>query len=411
MPKTKAGKGWEQGFRATVRSNTTGWTVSPVKGRIQLRWRPTDGRKHQSVVLPLEWSSDNQARAVLLVNQVAKLMLSNEHDSLKGALEAAQAMSTTMRKATDWPVVAESLRITLMQGRNEILPNTWKSNYQPYINEALHLLESNQAINDGHSLLQVSLQKWTGKAASRAACCIALRNLTEHAIARHRAANCWQIDTASIKELKGKTPKKRTKATLDDSEILYLVNGIEERNPGWANVIRLLTLYGLRPVELQYLKPKKRDDGNIGMWCSYSKNCGGALTDPRWLEPCPLTNEAQEIQHWNLAGELKTGLLELPLGKNGEPRLLDGHYCEQFLKHQPEWLELKERYLALGEWLRGYTFRDSYSLRCHRNGIEIGAIAQAMGHSVAVHSSSYRWSSTETTTAAFASAFDKELIS
>ena len=58
-----------------------------------------------------------------------------------------------------------------------------------------------------------------------------------------------------------------------------------------------------------------------------------------------------------------------------------------------------------GLWLRGYSFRDSYSLRCHRHGIEIGAVAHAMGHSVAVHSSSYRWASVATTAAAFERAF------
>jgi hypothetical protein len=89
------------------------------------------------------------------------------------------------------------------------------------------------------------------------------------------------------------------------------------------------------------------------------------------------------------------------LGIDGKHRELNGHYVEQFLRRQPEWQELKDRCEARGEWLRSYSFRDSYSLRCHRYEIEVGAVAASMGHSVAVHSSSYRWASEATTAAAF----------
>ena len=49
----------------------------------------------------------------------------------------------------------------------------------------------------------------------------------------------------------------------------------------------------------------------------------------------------------------------------------------------------------------GYCWRDSYSLRCHQRGIEIGATASSMRHSVAVLSSSYAWANDESEAAAF----------
>ena len=225
--------------------------------------------------------------------------------------------------------------MALMSGRNEILESTWRDNYQHYVNQAIKLIDAGKA-SDGHTLLQKTLVKWKGKAASRAACCIALRNLTDHAIARHHAAACWRITPIDIKELKGKPPKKQTKATLEDSELLYLINGIEQRNPRWANVIRLLTLFGLRPIELQHLVPKTEDNGSLGLWCSYEKNCGGALTDPRWLRPSFLQDTDGSPIQWNLIGALHAGLLELPLGNDGQPRVLNGHYIEKFLKRQIE---------------------------------------------------------------------------
>jgi hypothetical protein len=77
-----------------------------------------------------------------------------------------------------------------------------------------------------------------------------LSNLTAHAVARHHLPACWQFSAASIKELRGRSALKRTKATLDDQELLDLIDAIETRNAGRANGLRVLTLYGLRPVLL-----------------------------------------------------------------------------------------------------------------------------------------------------------------
>jgi len=398
MPALTHKKSWEQGLRAAT-NGMPGWSLTNSNGKVRLQLR-RPGEKTQGVTLPLPWESTAVAKATQLVGKIYK-EVEGQQKTLKGALEAIVAGSDTMRPGTDWAAVCDGLKTALTKGRNEIRETSWRDNYKPYIEEALRLLAERNAPNDGHELLRRTLEKWHGKAASRAACCIAIRNLTDHAIARHRAPACWRIDVASIKELRGKAPKKRVKATLSDAEILYLINAVEARKPSWANVLRLLALYGLRPVELQHLQAKKREDGSLGMWCGYQKACGGVFTEPRWIEPCPVKDSTGGKQHWNLVGAMAVGLLELPLGNDGKPRELNGHYVEQFLRKQPEWNELRERRETRGEWLRAYTFRDSYSLRAHGYEVEVGAIASSMGHSVAVHSSSYRWASEATTAAAF----------
>ena len=399
MPREATKPPWEASFRSAAKISR-GWTVNPSgAGKIQLKVR-IPGQATETCVLPLDWCKESQNRALQLIGQIYRLVGSGQA-TVKGALEIVRAGSDTMRLGTDWKAVEKGLKAALMDGRNEILASTWRDNYAPYIAETLRVLDSRNPPNDGHELLRRTLEKWHGKAASRAACCIAVRNLTDHAIARHRAPACWRIDVASIKELRGKAPKKRVKAALEDGEILYLIDGVEARNSRWANVLKLLALYGLRPIELQHIQAKQREDGSLGMWCSYQKNCGGQLTDPRWIEPCPVKDAANAQQHWNLVGAMAADLLELPLGANGRPRELNGHYVEQFLRGQPEWKELRDHCKSRGEWLRSYTFRDSYSLRCHRYEVEVGAIAASMGHSVAVHSSSYRWASEATTAAAF----------
>ena len=398
MPALTHKKSWELGLRAAT-NGMPGWSVSNSNGKIRLQLR-TPGQKAQGVTLPLAWEPSAVAKATQLIGRIYKAV-EGQQSTLKGALEAISAASDTMRPGTDWKAVEKGLKAALMEGRNEIKASTWRDNYEPYVQEALLVLSRHNAPNDGHDLLRQTLERWHGKAASRAACCIAVRNLTDHAIARHRAPACWRIDVASTKELRGKAPKKRIKAALEDREILHLIDGIEARNPGWANVLRLLALYGLRPIELQHIQAKHREDSSLGMWCAYQKNCGGQLTDPRWIEPCPVKDDTGTQQIWNLAGAMAVGLLDLPLGADGRPRELNGHYVEAFLRRQPEWVELRDRCEARGEWLRSYTFRDSYSLRCHRYGVEVGAVAASMGHSVAVHSSSYRWASEATTAAAF----------
>ena len=404
MPKTNSGSPWEANFRASIRTapGLQGVTVSNAGGKIQVRFRP-EGGKAQAARLPLLWEQGNVNKATLLINRAAKALLEGKTDSLAAAITMGQDGSTTMRRELDWQEVADSLRDVLMNHRNEIRASTWKDNYQPYVTEALRLIHTNKA-SDGHSLLKGTLAKWAGMAPSRAACCIALRNLTDHAIARFGAAKSWQITSVDIKELRGKPAKKRRKATLSDSELIFLIDGVASRNPRWANVLRIMALFGLRPIELQHLTPNTREDGSLGVWCSYEKTCGGSQTQQRQLEPCWLQDNDGSAIKWNIIELLHAGLLELPLGNDGEPRKLDGHHCEVFLKRQPEWKQLMQICEDRGEWLRTYSFRDTFSLRCHRQKIELGAICAAMGHNIEAHGRAYRWESEQTTAAAFASA-------
>mgnify|MGYP001809556066 CR=1 FL=1 len=402
MPAATHTKPWEIGFRGAAKV-AAGWTVSPHRGKIRLQVRRA-GQRAEGVVLPLEWAPASVNPALQLIGRVYKLVASNR-ETLRSALAITLGQSDTMAPATDWEAIATSLRDALQNGRNEIREQTWKSNYAPYIEEAIRQLTGPNPPIDGHELLRRALVRWSGKAPSRAACCIALRNLTEHAVARHYQPSCWRISAASIKELRGRPAAKRIKATLEDGELLDLIEAIEARNPEWSNVLRLLTLYGLRPVELRHMAAKVDESGTLRLWCSYRKTCGAQMTEPRWLMACPLKDRVGRLVEWNLAGALDAGLLELPRGSDGGLAMLDGHYVEKYLARQPEWRRLRQKYDARGEWLRPYAFRDSYSLRCHRFGVEVGAVAMAMGHSLAVHSSSYRWASDKTTAAAFDAAF------
>ena len=42
------------------------------------------------------------------------------------------------------------------------------------------------------------------------------------------------------------------------------------------------------------------------------------------------------------------------------------------------------------DWVRVYSLRDGFGVRCYREGLDKTVIAAAMGHSAAVHKRSYR---------------------
>jgi hypothetical protein len=123
--------------------------------------------------------------------------------------------------------------------------------------------------------------------------------------------------------------------------------------------------------------------------------------------PAPLRRATGEFDYWNITGAMAAGLQELPKGHECTMRILNGHYVEAFLRRQPEWQELKVGCQAKGTWLRPYVFRESFSLRFHSSAVEVGAIASAMGPSLAVHGASYRWAPEKTTAAAFEAALQK----
>ena len=100
--------------------------------------------------------------------------------------------------------------------------------------------------------------------------------------------------------------------------------------------------------------------------------------------PLPLKNLAGNVVDWNLAGAM--AIKQLPM-----PPLGDKYAVKTFLDRQNVWTELREKYEEYSEWLRPYSFRNSYSLRAHRIGHRNDVICMAMGHSLSTHKSNYEW--------------------
>ena len=113
-------------------------------------------------------------------------------------------------------------------------------------------------------------------------------------------------------------------------------------------------------------------------------------TEPRWLEPVPVNGTTFDlVDGWDQ--------LKLPPTVNGKS-------LGAVLRRLPYWQQLVKEYKTRGEWLRPYSFRDTFSVRAHSYSIDDTMIASAMGHTVEVHHRSYRTSEWRSVRKAFAEA-------
>ena len=82
----------------------------------------------------------------------------------------------------------------------------------------------------------------------------------------------------------------------------------DEAGQRWADAIRLMAVYGLRPIELKHLHVRTDNKTQeLYLFCSYQKRAGGGVTRPRILYPLPVCGHS-----WTLLQRLQANLLKLP---------------------------------------------------------------------------------------------------
>lgn len=367
-----------------------GWSVSESRGWIRLVVRSGAGGSggKASKTLPFAWAADTVSDAIALITALHSRVGEGHDlgDALK--LETGAALAAKPSSKNLWPELLGSFHDDL-QVLNQIKPQTWERNYAPYLSRAIDVLTSASAPVNARDLVSEVVAFWADKPRSRNKAVDALRKFLDFAVEVHRLpASSWTLTDRVAKQLRGSKPQRRTVACLTDVEILRLLDSFPKTASGdrWRNAIKLMALYGLRPEELHHLVVREHPNtGQPALYCTYRKVNARGATPPRWLVPLPLTDSFGELADWNLVGAMAIG--QLPL-----PPLSDKYALRTFLERQSTWGELKDQYAKCGEWVRPYSFRDAYSLRSHRAGRRLDVICMAMGHSLAVHQSSYEWS-------------------
>lgn len=384
---------WEQRL-IEVCEDWNGWSVSKVRDRIVLRLRER-GRPVETLTLPkpLLWSKESHKDAIKWIEQLY-VAWNGGSQTLRGAFEAIAGRSDKLgaRHQATWEEIVEALRESRVDRGERCSASTFAKNWGPFLDHACELIRKGKA-HDGYSLLKAALKKWKDAPTMQIECGRYLGLFTGFAVQRFNVPRTWLITDFDKAELIPRRPKVRLKAVIDDVDLLDLIQDVERQNRGWANILRLLTQYGLRPVELQHLTVRKHPTtGRLTFYCQYEKVGGAEETKPRFIQPMFLRDRNDQRIVWALEQAWHDGTLELPTGNDGNTIRLDGRRVNGYLHRQERWKELIERYASKdpSEWVRPYSLRDSYSVRSHREGVPKPSICASMGHSEAVHDRSYR---------------------
>ena len=404
MPKKTRNQSWEETLKEDVRSLARGWSVGEDKGKIRLKWRYVPNQKNQSVMLPFAWAKNLRKAATTRINNIYNLTL--EGHNLKTAALIAEGKATKIER--DWTACLKNFQQYKTEHENAITRKTFEHDYEKVIKDAVKLLESKDPPTTPADLIELCIKDWKPGSATRKRRTNSLCQFLEYCVTREKAPVSWlpPKDRKIHIGRKAANTKSQKKHPITDQEILNLIEDLQTTEAGsrWGNALKLLTEYGLRPVELTHLQVKKDNKtGQKYLWCSYEKKSGGGITKPRRLEPLPIENT-----DWKLMPLLDAGLLELPkLSAEGNGV---AEQIRKYLERRKAWTSLKAKVKARGEDLGTYSFRHSYSVRGHQKGIDSGSVADAMGHTLECHLRAYPWATSETTQTAFDRARSSTLL-
>ena len=403
LPKLKRTQRWEETLKEDVRSLGHGWSIQEANGKMRLKWRYVPNQKDQSIMLPFAWAENLRKAATTRINNIYNLTL--EGHSLKAAAKIADGKAPKVER--DWATCLTNFQTYKTEYENAITLKTFEHDYEKVIKDAVKLLESKDPPTTPADLIELCIKDWQPGTPTRKRRTNSLCQFLEYCVTRENAPVSWLPPKDRKIHIGRKTTKTKTqkKDPLIDQEILILIEDLQTTEAGnrWANALKLLTVYGLRPVELTHLQVKRDNKTNqIYLFCSYEKRSGGGITKPRRLEPLPIENT-----DWKLLPLLEAKLIELPkLSAEGNGV---AEQIRKYLERRSAWTSLKAKVKARGEELGTYSFRHTYSLRGHKLGIDSGSMADAMGHTLECHLRSYPFATTATTQSAFDRARNKDI--
>ena len=402
MPKVVREKAWETALREQVKALGSGWSAKEDRGRVRVKIRSA-GKPEQSVTLQAAWVASTSGDAYVRIRNIYALV--QEHGyALKQAAEVAAGKAPKLIEQHDWSGAVERFKEQKLRHGTAIKPGTWDAKYQPVLTDAIAELMGRKPPTTPAELIDRCINHWAPGSRTRQERARNLCQFLRYAVTREQMPVIWQ-PPLDLKDHIGRKPATATSQKADpitDQQIINLLASLPEDSAGgrWGDVIKLMAELGLRPVELLHLSVRiDPKSGKRYWWCSYEKRAGGGVTKARRLFPLPLRQDDGDFVQWDLLQRWQERLIELPpLGSgNGVADSI-----ATYLNRREGWRSLRVQLEAERKRLSCYSFRHSYSLRCHQtNVIPVGEIALAMGHSIEVHCRSYPWSSEAGAAAAF----------
>lgn len=171
----------------------------------------------------------------------------------------------------------------------------------------------------------------------------------------------------------GRILPKRETPFLTDEQIVAAVEAVRvDGRLGLWRVVTCLAVYGLRPWEAWVAEPAPQSDC---LWIPVGKKNSAGTSPPRVVPPF----HRDWVRRFRMADALKQPLPEVPPSTNA------GAWVSGTLAHNGYFPQDGRRYTA-------YAFRHAYARRIHSPRYRVtdthGALF--MGHTVAMHNSTYR---------------------
>ncbi|CAI8332428.1 MAG: Uncharacterised protein [Synechococcus sp. MIT S9220] len=388
-----------------------GWNVSSHRGFVHLRVRKSvDGKMTcWSKNLPgLQWEVGCIGPVTEIVSNLHKTVSGEEPKSLDQAWaelypeeEEPEPGVPTAIGGINWSAICAAYYQDRQEHGKKISDKTLKLE-QTYCGQALKLLQAKNPPQTPYKLIGAAITAggWTDKPRARQQCVGAVTRMLTYGLAHEGLSGDWILPQHQKLTLagNGKADEKKEIAILSDLQIIELLDSVPTE--AWRNVLLVMAVYGLRPEELMHLTPKVNPTtGKLQLWCSYRKAAGGrskkTMTEPRWLQAVPISGPDGDVPAHDLAAAIEANLLPFP------PLKERGAAVAQYLGRQKLWRQWAEEFETRGQWLRSYSFRNSFSVRAHLRGLPGASVAMAMGHSELTHSTHYVTATTETTSEVF----------
>ena len=165
---------------------------------------------------------------------------------------------TGPKATTNWPDLVERFKRHKLQS-GQIKESTWNQAYDRHLKDALKVLAASQAPTNGPALLTAMVK---GEPGSRGRVCRIERVAQFFKfVVKSGMDQRWMPPTGDEwKDLKGwKAPNEKPEAInagaaipVMDSQFLALLDSIPD--PRWRMAVGLCGVFGLRPVDLKYIR-------------------------------------------------------------------------------------------------------------------------------------------------------------
>lgn len=389
MPQTNKKEEWVQHYKRQLKvflPKNSGWYISNNGGNIKIEVK-SGGRK-ETKTLPYAWNEQEMAVAIEEIKQIYKRYVEGSVQTLAAATSMAAVSNSTNEPS--WREIIESYREFVPFASNK----TWLKSYYvepkligkrkvlPVLNQVIRLMQSNKKPINGTELMIQSLRQWEQGSRSRQISRRVLKGFLQWAVVQGKIENNF-APPATLPETK---KPKRIGFAMSDLQIISLIES--EKDDKWKFALQLLGTYGLRPIELKYLKIKEGIEGKE-LWSMYQKSKGGTKgekTKPRRLEPLLLVNAEGKAMDYNLQTRVEFGEALPTLGtKDGEAAMA----LRTRLRRNKLWNLYRIETKDIGEVLVPYSFRHRYAKQSHAERFPLPNICKAMGHSQDVHLQNY----------------------